>query len=271
MSALAATHGPIAPVRTVAPALGLMESRRFLLHPVTLVGFAWWTFMIVLGEIQGTFVVQRWETVTSSLSFFPGVLCILAGHMVTTRDRRAGSLEVLGALPGRAEERVVGLCLGAIAPAAVALGLNVAVFAYFGLTDGFAVTPNVWHIVQAPITVLGGCLLGVLLGVWAPSRATPVIGMVSIVAISMWLDGLGASGRLFGPMMSWADWGPYDGTLWYALEPGSPFGHVVYLCGLCGLAASAAVLRVAERRASVLAAGVASLALAVIGGLVQLP
>jgi hypothetical protein len=271
MSAVLAAGGQIAPVRALTPALGVMEARRFLLHPVILIGFAWWTFMVVLGEIQGTFVVQRWETVTSSLSFFPGVLCILAGHMVTTRDRRAGSLEVLGSVPGRAEERVLALCLGAIAPAAVALGLNVAIFTFFELTEGFAVTPSTWHILQAPITVLGGCLLGVLLGVWAPSRATPVIAMVVVVGINIWINGLAGSDRLFGPMVSWADWGPYDGTIWYALVPGSPFGHVLYLCGLCALAASAAVLRVAERRTTVLLVGLASLVLVVVGGLVQLP
>jgi hypothetical protein len=271
MSTILSAGRLVAPVRSVAPSVGVMESRRLLLHPVMLIGFGWWTFIFVVGEIQGTFVVQRWETVTTSLSFFPGVLCILAGHMVSTRDRRAGSLEVLGAVPGRAEERVLGLCLGALAPAAVALCLNVAVLVVFALTDGFALTPTVWHVVQAPITVLGGCLLGVLLGVWAPSRATPVIAMVAIVGINIWLNGLGGSGRLFGPMVSWADWGPYDGTRWYALVEGSPFGHVLYLCGLCALAASAAVLRVAERRTLVVLIGLASVGLTVAGGLIQLP
>jgi phosphotransferase system glucose/maltose/N-acetylglucosamine-specific IIC component len=46
---------------------------------------------------------------------------------------------------------------------------------------------------------------------------------------------------------------------------------VFYLCGLCGLAVSVAVLRVAERRRVVMALALAAAVLAVVGGLVQLP
>jgi hypothetical protein len=274
MNAVAvATVRPWAPVRTVVPALGVREARRFLTHPMMLAGFVIWAFITILAEIQGTFVVQRFESVTTSLSFFPGILCILVGHMASTRDRRAGSLDLLRAAPGRAEERVLALCLGALGPALVALVLNLAVFTYYVLNDGYhwGETPNVWHIVQAPITVLGGSLLGIMLGTWLPSRATPMIAMVTIVGISIWLNGQDASTGLFGTTLSWADWGPYDGTIWYRLAPGSPAGHVVYLLGLCGLAVTAALLRVAERRAAVVVAGVVALALTVVGGLAQLP
>lgn len=274
MSAVALT-GPraIAPDRAVVPALGLLEARRFLLHPVMLVGFGLWATMFVIGEVDGTFVVQRFESVTTSLSFFPGVLCILTGHMVSTRDRRAGSLDLLRAVPGRAQERVLGLCLGSFAPALLALALNVAVLGFYVLTDGYhwGVTPNVWHVVQAPITILGGSLLGIMLGTWLPSRATPVISMVAIVGVNIWLNEQGKTAGLFGPMVSWADWGPYDGSLWYDLVPGSPSAHVLYLCGLCGLAASAALVRVAERRTGTLLAASIALAITVVGGVAQLP
>ncbi|MBO9521453.1 MAG: hypothetical protein J7518_07940 [Nocardioidaceae bacterium] len=269
MSAVALA--PAALDRRLVPGLGLLEGRRLLLHPVTLLGFAVWSFVIVYDQVTGTFVVQRFESVTAALSFLPGVPCILAGHMLATRDRRAGSLDLLHAAPAQAMDRVRALCLGALLPGAVALLLNLALTGWYLATADFAVRPSLAQVVQAPVTVTGACLLGTMLGVWLPSRATPVIAMVVLVALDVALYNTGTQGNLFAPMVAWADWGPYDGSVWYAMIPGSPAGHVVYLAGLCSLAAVGAVLRVAERRAPVLVAGVVALVVTVAGGWAQLP
>jgi hypothetical protein len=251
--------------------LAVLEARRLLLHPVMLAGFGVSLVMVVVALIQGMYVVQAFDAVTTSLSFFPGVPAILAGHMVATRDRRAESLDMLAPAPARAEERVRALCLAALAPALVGLVYNLAVFSYLDASGQFVVVPNVWHLLQPAVTILGGALLGIMLGVWSPARGTPVIALVAMVAASLWIDGQGQTASLFGPMTSWTDWGPYDGSIWYRLKPGSPAGHVFYLCGLCGLAVSVAVLRVAERRRFVMALALAAAVLAVVGGLVQLP
>ena len=71
---------------------------------------------MLVGDI---FVVQASELL-NSLAFFPGIPALIAAHMVATRDRRGGSLDVLATTPGRAEERVRALCLAALAPAALA-------------------------------------------------------------------------------------------------------------------------------------------------------
>lgn len=235
-----------------------------------LAGFGFWLVLAGTSAVRGTMVVQRFEAVTVQLSFFPGVLCILVGHMVATRERRAGSTELLAAAPARTQDRILGLCLGASGPAAVAVVLNVLFFAWFRATEGFAVDPDAWQVLQGPVTVLGGSLLGIMLAVWLPSRATPVIAMVVMVALNSWLYEEGERAYL-APMVSWADWGPYDGSVWFKLVPGSPFGHVLYLLGLCGLAAAAAVVGVAERKGPAVVAGAAALGLAVAGALVQLP
>jgi hypothetical protein len=220
-----------------------------------------------LGEIR---VVQAFETVTGMLSFFPGVPAILAAHMVATRDRRAGSLELLGSTPARAEERVKALCLAALAPALLALVLNAALFGVLLRAGEFEQPPGLWHVVQAPVTVLGAVLLGVMLAVWSPVLVTPVVAMVALVAANMWVSGQGDA-MLFGLAVFWADWGVFDGSVWVGVLPGDPGWHVVYLLGLCGMAAAAAVVRVAARRAPVVALGLLSVAVAVVGGVGQLP
>jgi hypothetical protein len=271
MSASTLTMPAAEPNRHVVPVLGRVEGRRLLMHPVMLVGFGFWLVMTISSQLAGTLVVQRWESVTSTISFFPGVLAILAAHMVTSRDRRAGSLDLLGATPSRAQERVLGLCVAALGPALVAWGLTLGLVAWYAVGDGLPVTPSIWHVSQGALTVLGGSLLGIMLGVWLPSRATPVIAMVAVVGVNVWLSLLDHPGPLFGPMVSWADWGPYDGSVWVRLLSGSAGGHVLYLLGLCGLAASAAFIRVADRRGFALGCGLVSLTTTIIGGLAQLP
>jgi len=270
MSAAVALARPVAPARALAPSLAWVEARRLLLHPVMLAGWAFWLFATGDTLIRGATVLGAFELVNGALSFFPGVPAILAAHMVATRDRRAGSLDLLGTLPGRAEERVRALCLASLGPALVGLVLNTAVWAYLLVTDQYGGVPGVWHIAQAPVTILGACLLGIMLGVWAPNLFTPVLALVALVVVNMWVSERDPH-RLFAPAVFWADWGPYDGTVWVGLHTGSVFGHVVYLLGLCGMAAAAALVRVAEQRRTVVALGLASVGVAVLGGWSQLP
>jgi len=115
-------------------------------------------------------------------------------------------------------------------------------------------------------------VLGIMLGLWLPQRVVPVLAMVALVAANIVLaaneDGAGV---YFGALVSWVDWGPYEGRLWFALEAGSPGAHVVYLLGMTGLAGCAAWLRVTPQRWLGFALGAAFLALAIWGGVTQLP
>lgn len=260
---------PVAPARAVAPTLAVVEARRLVRHPVMVGGFAVWIAIALDTVIRGTHVVGVYETVTGALSFWPGVPAIVAAHMVATRDRRAGSLDLLDTLPGRAQERVRALCLAALAPALLGLVLNVALAGWLLADGAFAQAPGVWHVLQGPLTVLGACLLGIMLGVWAPNLLAPVLTLVALVVFNLAVSERDPE-RLFGPAMFWVDWGPHDGTVWVGLHDGSPFGHVLYLLGLCGLAAAAAMLRVSRER-RVWAFAWLALGLTVLGGWVQLP
>jgi len=256
--------------RAVVPVLAAHEARRLVTHPVTLIGWGMLVFMFGANAMGIQTSVAAFDVVSTGPTFYPGLFCVLAAHMVTTRDRRAGTDELLVAVPATREQRVRALLLAAWAPALIALVANILARQYFIWQGTFVEVPGFGHLVQGPVTVLGGSLLGIMLGLWLPQRTTPVVTMVGLVVVSLYLAEKDET-SLFAPLVSWVDWGPYDGTRWYALEPGNPGAHVVYLLGLCGMAAVAAVLRETTHRRLAVALGLVSLAVTVWGGWAQLP
>jgi hypothetical protein len=272
MTAIAvAPHTKRAVVLVLVLVLALHESRRLVLHPVMLVGWAMFFVMLGVNMALDTISISAFDMITTGATFYPGLFCVLAAHMVTTRDSRSGTDELIGAAPATPEQRVLGLLLAAWVPALIALGANFAARQYFVWQDVYVEAPGLAHTLQTPATVLGGSLLGIMLGLWLPQRVTPVLTMVALVAVSMALGSDNHRYVLFTPMVSWVDWGPYDGKEWYALESGNPGPHVVYLLGLCGMAAVAALLRATTHRRLAVALGFVSLAVTVWGGMSQLP
>lgn len=260
----------VAPAQPVVLRLAASEGRQLLRHPVMMVGFALW--IVATGEafLTGDIIVVQASEMLLSLAFFPGIPALIAAHMVATRDRRAGTLDLLATTPARTEERVRALCLAALAPALVALVLNTTLFAVLSSMDAFGATPTVWHVVQAPLAVLGACLLGTMVGVWAPVAVAPVLTMVLMVGVHVAVAER-TPAQLFAPVMFWADWGRFDGSVWVGWHPGSPAWHILYMVGLCGMAAAGALVRVAERRGPVVVLGLSAVALTVAGGILQLP
>ncbi|GAA3525420.1 hypothetical protein GCM10022234_23080 [Aeromicrobium panaciterrae] len=262
----------VAPTRRhVASVLAIGEARRLLLHPAMLVGWALLAVVIFIGLISGN-PVTTFGTITTGAVANPGVFCILAAHMLVTRDARAGTSDMTDVAPATRRQRGLALLIAAWAPALVALAINLAAHTMFLLTDSYVQAPGPAHIVQAPVAVLGGTLLGIMLGVWAPARVTPIVAMTALISFCLVLDG-GSGGRaLFSPAQSWADWGPGNGEQWYALIPGHPGAHVAYLLGLCAMAAAATWFRLSARhRAVSVALGTVAIAIAAVGGWAQLP
>jgi hypothetical protein len=257
------------PVRALVPTLARQEARRLLLQPLVLLGFALWLLNAGLAIVDDGGPRVAFETIDSMISFFPGVFLILAANLLATRDRRADAEHLLAPLPARAQDRTLALMLAALAPALVALGLVLALHGYFLLDGRYHVAPGVWHVLQGPVTVLGASLLGIMLAAWAPARGSAVIAMVALVAGNVWLAGL-QHGMLFGPLITWPIWGPFP-EAWAGTFEGSPMWHVGYLIGLCGMAAAAALVRVADRRRPVVAFGLLALTTAVLSGIAQLP
>jgi hypothetical protein len=258
------------PDRDVVPVLALAEARRLLTHPVMLTGFALWLLLsstLFWGAEPRPLDV--FEGVGTALSWTPGIFAILAGYLVATREQRAGSLDVLGALPAREPERVRALCVAALAPGLVGLVLNAGLAGVLLATDMFAETPSVAHLLQGPLTLVGAVLLGVLVAVWAPYPIAPAVAVVGMVGFHVAFQDDTAVG-LLRPAVFWADWGRTDGELWDGYVAGSPGWHVVYVAGLCGLAAAAALVRVG-RSARLVATGLGVLAVTVLAAVLQQP
>jgi len=262
-----------APSRSVVPVLALRESRRLLLHPFTLLGFAVYIVATVATLLGDEGPRSAFETITLVQAFYPGTMLVLSGAMLATRDLRAGSSEVLGPLPGRAEERVKALLLASAAPAVVGLVLTLGLHAvhlgldrYAGTPDG---VPGVWHMLGGPVTLFGASVFGAMVGVWLPSRVSALLGLVALVVYNLAVDGRGEY-QLLGMAVSWARWGLYPDS-WAGVVDGSPALHVVYLLGLCGMAAAATWVRVADRRTAPVVLGLVALAGAAAAGIGQLP
>ena len=257
------------PVRSLVPALARQEARRLMLHPLTLVGFA--IFAVNAGATLLTDQGPRsaFETTNMVLTFYPGVLLVLAANLVATRDHRAESDELLAPLPGRAEERFLAQALASLAPATAGLVGVLALHAGYLAVDRYVVAPAPWYLLAGPVTLLGACLFGAMLGVWLPGRAAGVVGLVVLVVATAWLDST-TGYRPLGVAVSWVRWGDYP-EQWAGVLPGSPAFHVGYLLSLCAMAFAAAWIRVADRRGPAVVLGVVALGAAVVCGIAQLP
>lgn len=272
MSAQTAVVGrPVtaAPARAVVPALAVLEARRLLLHPLTVLGFAVFAFNAAVTLVADQGPRSAFETVNLVVTFYPGLMLVLAANLVGSRDHRAGSAEVLGPLPGRPEERVLAVALASLAPALLGLLAVLGLHAGYLAEDRYAVSPGFWHILGGAVTLVGACLFGLMLAVWAPARSVGLVGLVALVAACVYVDGRGDA-HLFSASMSWARWGLYP-EQWAGVYDGSPMWHVGYLASLCALALAAAWVRVADRRTRPVVLGVCALVAVVATGIAQLP
>ena len=250
--------------------LARQEARRVVLHPVTLVGWGLFILNAVMNLVVDYGPRSAYETVDTVISFYPGVLLILVGNLVASRDNRAGTLEVLAALPVQAGARTAALLAAAVPAAVVGLFLVLLVHVANLVLDRYEVAPGVGPILQGSVTLAGAVLLGVMVARWSPARMAIVLAVVAMVAVNMWLNSLEDSASLFGPMMGWARWGVYAES-WGGLFAGSPGWRVGYLLGLCGLAALGAMLPVVSRPRRIVCAGLPVLALTALCGWLQLP
>src|SRR4051812_14800408 len=127
----------------------------------------------------------RFNAVTAAPTFYAGVFVILAANLVATRDRRAGATEMLAAAPTPDLWRTLSLIIAAAAPALACAGLVLLADGYLRATGGYVVAPSAWYLAQAPLTILGGCLLGILVARWLPYRAAPYLVVIAVVAANV--------------------------------------------------------------------------------------
>ncbi len=259
--------GPRSRPLPVPVVLGLQEGRRIVLHPVALAGLALLTVLVVVVGDNGS--RDAFEVVSTGPTWFYGVFTYFAAHLVASRDRRAHSGELLAASPSPRSARVAGLCLAALVPAAVCAAFVAVVHTTNSLRGLYLVAPDVWHLAQAPLTVLGGALLGIMVARWTSVPGAALLVMIGLVLLNAWLSEHDAQVQPLAMYVSWATWAPHPE--WAGMEPGSPAWHDAYLLALCAMAACGSFLRESARPWRVLGLGAALTALAVVPALAQLP
>jgi hypothetical protein len=258
------------PARAALPVpvvLGLQEGRRIVLHPIALAGFALMTVLVVVVGDNGS--RDAFDVVTNGPTFFYGVFTYFAANLVASRDRRAHSGELLAALPSSRPARVAGLCVAALVPAAVCTAFVTAVHASSSLRDLYVVAPDVWHLAQGPLTVLGGALLGIMVARWTSLPGVALLVMIAMILFNAWISEHDAEVQPLGTYVTWATWAPHP--YWAGMEPGSPAWHAAYLVALCAMAACGSFLRETGRPWRVLGLGAVLTALAVVPAVAQLP
>lgn len=252
--------------------LARLETRRILLHPVSLLGWACLLAGLVVSAVNDMGPRHAHEVVDTLMSFYPGVMLILVGNLVATRDHRAGSGEMLAALPVRARGRTLALLAAAVPPALLGLLLLLgahAVNVHLERYDGKP-HPSIGQFLQGPLTLVGAVVLGVMVARWTTARMAVVLVLVALVAANVWMNAREDNFAYFGPMMGWARWGAYA-EAWGGMYAGSPEWRIGYLLGLCTLAALGALLPLVRRPRRVVVAGFAVLGLTALCGALMLP
>lgn len=245
------------------------------LHPVSLVGWAIYLFVIVRATLDvEAGPREAFSNADSLLTAYPGMFLILLGNLLAHRDLRAGTTELLGSLPVRAADRTRALLLVALPVLAVGVAASFVVHWTNQATDRYntdaaGAVPELPHLLQAPITLAGALSLGVMVARWSSARVAIVLAIVVMVVVNAWLNNQD-EGIYFGPMMSWADWGP-NIDLWQRRLPGNPWWHLGYLAGLTSMAALGSLLVVSRRPSRVLALGLFALGFTALSGWAMLP
>lgn len=243
--------------------LSRLHGLRIVKHPVMLIGVVWYLVGMGIGTPDTPY--DTYSAVTGMVAFLVGPPVFFASNLVASSERRSGADEWMPALPLRGSDRVFGLLLAGLAPAALALVLSLGVLALS--SSALVAMPVAWeHVASVPLVVLGAAVLGVAVARLLPWTGLPLLVMVALVTVNLWVS---ERYDYLGFYVDFAEW--TDTAAVPAMRPGSPGWHLIYLVGLVGLAASGALLRDARRRRLPFASGAVFASVVLVAGWAQLP
>jgi hypothetical protein len=228
-------------------ALGLVEGRRLLTHPLVLAGAGLGVFATGFGEDSTARYLELTGAGRSAL-YLP-MLVLFAAHLNATRARRADADDLVGAAALSPAGRTLASCLaGALTAGVVLVALLVALLAYRVLGVEPVRWPGPFELLALPLSLLGAATLGTMLARWLPWRGILPPVLVLLVGVSIALDSdKGEQMRLFGCFVNLID---SDGPrLLTSLPLHLTAGHAGYLAGLAAMATVGAVLRDTRSRA----------------------
>ena len=231
-----------------ARALGGLEGRRLLRHPLFLTGIGFvliGTAYFVRSSIVETVVAWDDDGWTIGAGFtFLGLLAMIATNLAALRDRRAGAVEQHETLPVARASRTGGLLLGVGWPVAACALLFVPIWLYAASTTELSAL-DLLHVVEtlALIGMLG--VLGVAIARWLPNPF-----LAPVAAWGLILTSPAEANSRWHALSPFASAGSVDLAAW----------HLVYLLGLAICLAAAALLR--DRAPRALVAVIAGLGVA---------
>lgn len=252
-------------VTALAPA----EARRLLLHPLTLVGLAAYTFNL-FGA--GWAPRPAFSALTSMLVLPFGVPVFFAAALVASSSRRAGADEMLAAAPVTRAQRTAAACLAALGPFLLAGTIQAVLAAVYLAADvELERFPTLFEMSAGPLCLLGAGLLGVAVARWLPWPGASALVMIALIAANQVIEPFHESVSMLGLYVEFARWGvpPYNDPVGFI--PGSPAWHALYLLALSLGAGALAMLRDSPRRRLWVGTGAALVVIAAAGGIWQLP
>jgi len=277
-------HGWGWPSRVLA--LGFQETTRLTTHPLVIAGSLGALALSVAGPWaslahSASAAYQSYETLTVMPSFLLGPLVFFAANLTASRDRRAGTTDLLTGMPTSTRTRTAAALLAALGPATltvVVISMTALIYRAFGAQP--VRWPTVMELAMQPARVLGAGLLGVMIARWLPRPGSAAIVMVALYGWHLVGPGLADHGasmqaantvRSFAPFREVLTYGGPNDTIGSYLFFGSIVWHNAYLLCLGAMAATGALLATRGPRRLLLLAGAAAVASAVFCGWRQLP
>jgi hypothetical protein len=236
------------------PALARHEIKRYLLHPLFLIGAVLTTALCAMGPSEGSSLGHVIVPATAVGVF--GLLVMVS--LVRASDQ---ANEAAGTVVASERTRTLALAISTVVPFAVGLLFFAwAVWAYHDQPPGANTVPfgDVGHawayagmFALGTISCVGGPILGLVIGRWLTFRGAGIVSAVLLILLTIVFQGLVEPLRYVRVFMPWTYFGgPYgiegDRDRWLILT-GSPFWYCLYLVALCVLGVIIAMLHDREQ------------------------
>lgn len=214
----------------VVLALGRVEARHLLRHPLFLAGAALGLLLSLPGPFLQAPVLHRDDIDTAFWLLPLAGATLLVVNLAVLRARRHDTTELYESLPASPSARTGGHLVSLGAAAVVAALVVVAAVAYMVALGGIW-APSAAELATGPAIVVLAGALGVLAARWAPSpTVAPVLALGAVAA------------SLSGSLGWFAPWIGID-TMPRELFIRPAGWHLLYLLGVAGLVAVAALWR----------------------------
>lgn len=224
--------------------LSVVEGRRILLHPAVPILLAFMTVFFGLLEFAANDLDRKvvYDGLFTLFAFALPLTTPFAANLVASSGRRAGTEELLAALPTDRGRRALAVCVGACGLALVSL---VAGIALYHLRTGEDDPFTAWHAATLPVVYLGAAAYGVMVARWLPWRGAI---LVTTVLLFVWVGGATASWHDSATAVASMPYYLSDDLGHLSFDATADTWHFGYLLCLVGLAVTAATFKERPRR-----------------------